>query len=146
MGTHLHSCKHLDFYSPTFRVRLFDLPPCRYCFVLQHLVLHHRQIYLIIRLEKANKPELEWFRDTVKVGLPGIKDKLTLLHPMARHLSLHHNLDGVEKLSVESEEWQSGHRDFIRNGRLSSQAVIPSTYPNESSQPRRRLGMGSIRR
>ena len=89
-------------------------------------------------------------------GLPGIKDKLSLLHGPARHLLIHDDLIGLDRLSVESDEsWLRGDRDFIRHGRhpspslsLSpSQGIVQSTYPEErpDTQPRS-LGMLGLRR
>ena len=71
--------------------------------------------------------------DLVAAGLPQIKDKLSHLHALAGHLSLHHTLRGFQVRPVESDEWRRGDRDFIRDGLstvppASSREIIPSTY------------------
>jgi hypothetical protein len=87
--------------------------------------------------------------DLVAAGLPEIKHKLSHLHPLAAHLSLHHDLHGVETRPVESDEWSRGDRDFIKDGLStfdppSSPEVIYSTYGDGGPRPpaSRRLGVG----
>jgi len=111
---------------------------------------------LTIRLEKATKIQLEWFENTAAAGLPEIKVKLGVLHPVAQHLSIHDDLNGFEELWVESDDsWLKGDRDFIKDGLTTtrnsrqrsptaSQEYIPSTFPSGSRMfnGQRRLGMG----
>lgn len=94
------------------------------------------QVCLINRVEKAKTSQFNWFHDTVKAGLPRINEKLGIIHPLARHFSVHENLDGFDMIFIESEEWQKGKQDFIRHGLSAapddpSQIQIRSTYPDE---------------
>ena len=82
-------------------------------------------ICLIIRLEKATASQMNWLRDTVLAGLPKIKDKLTVLYASAQYLSIHDTLEGYEGLLIESDEWRTGKKDFIKH-RLSSAAFSGS--------------------
>ena len=84
---------------------------------------------MIIRLENTSLLKLDWFRDTVAIALPGIKDKLKVLDMAAQHLSLRDNLEGLEQLVIESDEkWREGERDFINHGLAT---VSPPTYPKD---------------
>ena len=104
------------------------------------------------RIEKAKVAEMNWFLETLDVGLPRIKEKLSLMHDPARYISRRGTLQGFEQLPIESPEWSSGERDFITHGLSTvgqlpspAQSVAPHEISVEASQPRR-LGMNGIRR
>lgn len=98
-----------------------------------------------VRFEKATVPQFQWLLDLLAAGLPGIKEKFHLLHPMAQHLTAHDHLDDFGELSIKSDEWRKGERDFIRDGlstitrrlsrspRSSPSIQVPSTYPEPRS-------------
>jgi hypothetical protein len=62
----------------------------------------------------------------MNAGLPEIKGKLAMLNVLARHLSLHDSLQGLDKLVIESDDWCGGKFDFFNDGLMT---IHPSQDP-----------------